>query len=289
MGATSNLTLKVVDHQRTGEGFGDLMREIVQEVLDNREQYGFCDREEACDVLAQYYPRLSSLVRRFSGESRSFEPYLFSSLRFFRKSLECRRREEEVRAREMQTRDVILDEGAEGEADDGLDSSLPDLDRIVAALTLQPRNGASVSSSRKRILFLGMKCAFSLTDRHIASLAALCGIPERHLRERVSFLRSMAEPRIARREYLCRLRDKLFASLCFYERKLHDELDELKRERYRSMACRYRARLDNCRQRLEAVRLDPTNTEIALVCGVPKGTVDSGIFCFKHFNAPKAE
>jgi hypothetical protein len=289
MGAASNLTLKVIDHQRTGSGFADLMRDIVEEVLNNRETYGFGDREEACDVLAQYYPRLSSLVRRFSGDSRSFEPYLFSSLRFFRKSLECRQREEDVRAREIQTREARIEQGLEVDSDGSFVEAIPDFDRIVKTLTLQPRNGASLSSSRKRILFLGMKCAFSLSDRHIIAIAELSGMPEEHLRARLSFLRTMAEPRIARREYLGRLRDKLFASLCFYERKLHDELDEFKRERYQSMAARYRARLAKCRERLESVRLDPTNTEIALVCGVPKGTVDSGIFCFKHFNAPKAE
>lgn len=289
--SATNLTMKVLDHQKTGSGFGELMRDIVETVLENREVYGFKDKDEACDVLAQYYPRISSLVRRFSGKDRSFEPYLFSSLKYFRKSIECKRREQDMREREVHTREIMIPLAREFDAAPDIADSpaLPDGEGFVRSLSLKPGNEACRASARKRILYLGLKCAFSLNDRQVAAIARLAEIPEAHLIERISFLRTMAESRFARREYLGRLRDKLFASLCYYERKLHDELDEFKKGRYEMMVERFKHRLANCRERLEAVRLEPTNTEIALVLGVPKGTVDSGIYCFKHFNAPKVE
>lgn len=283
----SRLTEQVLEHQKTGDGHGALMSEIVKEVLDHKECYGLGSREEACDVLASYYPRISSLVKRFSGESRSFEPFLYSSLKFYKKSLLCKEREESLREREVQTRDRDPGEDIERprDRDDADQAPRPSDESILEALTLDSRNRVSRFSARKRLLYLGMKCAFSLSDRHFSALARLSGLPEDHLDQRISFLRSMAQPRIERREALSALRDKLFASICFYERKLHDELDEAKRGRYRSMLERFKSRLENCRERLSAVRVEPTNAEIALVLGLPKGTVDSGIYCFKHFNA----
>lgn len=284
---TTDLTRKVLEHQKTGSGQAELMTEIVREVIDNREAYGMVSKDEACDILASYYPRISSLVKRFNGEGRCFEPFLYSSLKFHRKSLACREREDALRERELRNRRYYPDEDiecpevpAQGAARRRRGASKS----LIDALTLAPANSVSRSSARKRLLYLGMKCAFSLGERHIAALAEAAGLPEDHLSQRISFLRSMAETRLARKECLALLRDKLFASVCVYERKCHDELDEVKRERYASMLRRYRSRLERCRERLVATRSEPTNAEIALALGVPKGTVDSGIYCFKHFN-----
>jgi hypothetical protein len=283
----SALTGKVMDHQKTGTGHAQLMTDIVHEIVRNQQAYGFNSREDVFETLSLFYPRMVSLVRRYSGEGRAFEAFLYSSLKFFRKGLESQRKENAQREKEIWQRSESCAEeerqqlwkrgGAEGQTrltKEKLDS-----------LIVDSRRSASRDSMRKRMLYLAMKCAFTISEDQLERLARLIGIGMDHLRCRIDFLRCKAEKRLARQEKCIAIRNKLFSTLCFKERLLHEELRDDRRSALVASIERLKARLEKCRLRLAAIQLSPTNVEIALVLGVPKGTVDSGLFCLRQQEA----
>ncbi|GEM_PF-1131827 len=292
-----SLEADILRVQAGGPGRTAVISRIINDVVAKRERYGYADRQEALEHLAGFYHRIGNLVDKYRPSQRGFEPYMVSSLRFHRRNDEIEARERSFRLSEILARPEYRDcAWSEADAQVTWDADetpghgqghLEDSHRreILAGLSVDARRPASLESACKRILFLALKCGFSLNETQICLLGGITGLGEAHLRSRIEALRSMAESRLRRQEAYIRVRDKLYAGLCYYEGRAKQESDPERRARWDILVERYRARLRRARQRVNAVQAQPTNEEVALVLGLPKGTVDSGLHYLRK-NAP---
>jgi hypothetical protein len=271
-----NLEKEILAVQETGRGKGQLIERIVEGMVAERENYGFKDRTELLDLLAGFYHRIGNLVDKYRPSERGFGPYLASSLYFHRRARDIEARDRSFKETEVLQRSDA-DSGAE-DADEGEERTFPRRGRaFLTEISADATRSASVESAGKRLLFLALKCSFDLSDAQVERLGEITGMGEEHLRTRIDALKSMARERIARRNLHMRVRDKVYAGLCYYEGRAKGECDPVKREEWETLADRFRTRLKRARERVNAVLADPTNEEIALVLGLPKGTIDSGL------------
>jgi hypothetical protein len=98
----------------------------------------------------------------------------------------------------------------------------------------------------------------------------------------VAVLRDARDARECRHEmFRCR-RNKAFATIRLLEHELMAEVDPEKRVSLQKSLARMRLRMRTAMQRMSRVGLAPTNLEISRALGVPKGTVDSGLYWLKR-------
>jgi DNA-directed RNA polymerase specialized sigma24 family protein len=281
----SDLTTAVSQYRCDKNKNDDLYKSIALHVCANFQRYGFHSEEEAREIFADYFYKLPNLIERFSPDKREFEAYLASSLRFHKKTVYFREKNRitkqkginSVIAADIELHDLDSDPyGARV-----LHASEKQPERLVRDLAPVANREASLAATEKRILFLGLKCSFEIGTEQLDMLSRVSGIPFAHIQCRVDCLKSMAGQRLGRLERLIQRRNNAFARISFFEHALKIEGDPLKREVFERKLLSLRGRLTQALARIKRYDYAPSNSEIAKVLGIPKGTVDSGLHYFR--------
>ena len=138
------------------------------------------------------------------------------------------------------------------------------------------------AADRRNFLFLALKCSRLIDTLNAHALARIAGVTPAALASLVAELREARDARECRHEmFRCR-RNKAFAAIRLLEHELRAEVEPQKRASLEKTLGRTRLRMRTAMQRMSRVGLAPTNLEIAKVLGVPKGTVDSGLYWLKR-------
>lgn len=275
---------RVLQYQRTGRGREELVREITERAYRfPRRSMGW--DEDACgDFLLYVYPRLAGLLDRFQDLGRPFEPYLISMLAWNLKSF-ARRKAEARACGGADLRIVGIDKAAEEGTQDPPDPhgapspvDRPSMDPDAVRRTLQrlPRNG------RKHFLFLLLKCMRSLDPDDLRVLAAAAGVGPGELARILDGLAARLARKESRLEMLRVRRNRAYSLARCLEVRIASEPDERRRESLRVRLEAANRCMRNAMGRMARVGTAPSNREIAEVLGVPKGTVDSGLFWVKR-------
>ncbi len=277
-----SLTEQVLAYQQTGKGYPRLA-EAVSLVVYNypRRCCGFTEDDRG-DFLLFFHPRISALVRRFRPMGKPFEVYLRSTLRWQLKSYAARKTRSQRRDRLFSRQDMWSDLTGDPVCAPGCEEDEPcSWDRILGAqrnATTDEAGRLRDRSLRKRLLIAGMKSSATLLPSEVDRLVRLTGISIKEIAHQCEVLRLRASSRLARYEVLSARRNRTFVRMqCLQEEVREtpagDRLERLQRS-YRKLARRF-ARAS---REATAVIRTPTHREIADVLGVPKGSVDSGIF-----------
>jgi RNA polymerase sigma factor (sigma-70 family) len=264
-----SLTEKVLRYQKTRIGLRDLVDELAPRVYQfPRRKMGW--DEDACgDFYLFVHPRLIRLLDRFRDQGKPFESYLCAVLNWQLRNFARDRR------RGQTSWNVSLRlEDKEEDADD----PLPSL-QVPAEIASVVRTDAD----RRNFLFLVLKCARSLDPENAQALAPIAGISVARLLSLAATLQVMRTARETRLETFRSRRNKAFALIRVLETELVSlNGDEERIAAHRTRLARARRRMRCAMQRMARVGLSPTNREIGAVLGVPKGTVDSGLYWLKR-------
>jgi DNA-directed RNA polymerase specialized sigma24 family protein len=272
-----NLTEKVLQYQRTHEGLQDLVSELAPRVYQfPRRKMGW--DEDACGEFYVFiHPRLIRLLDRFRDQGKPFESYLCAvlnwQLRNFARERKCGERRWNVSLR-LEPEESAGQETDDGEPRPGCGESLPVpgcLGRIIRT-----------RADRRNFLFLLLKCSRAIEPGNAALLAEIAGIDAKRLAGLASLLLEMRSRREARLETFRHRRNKAFAQARLLEAELKTEVEPERVQILTGALSRARRRMRLAMTRMARVGLSPTNREIAAVLGVPKGTVDSGLYWLKR-------
>ena len=132
-------------------------------------------------------------------------------------------------------------------------------------------------TGRRRVLFALLKTAHALDERQFTTLVAATGCHPDSLRRILSRLARLRAPARRRRQMLRERRNLAYAEFRFWSGAAFTEPDPPERALARVRAERHRHTKNLAQRELERVRLAPSNRQIAVVLGVPKGTVDTGL------------
>jgi hypothetical protein len=142
------------------------------------------------------------------------------------------------------------------------------------------------ASDRKGLLYLVLKCCRRLGPGELAAAAAATGVEPRRLTGMVEQLRAGLEPAERRLAILRERRNRAFSEARLLESEIAGGPDAGPAEALRLRLAAANRRMNTAVARMARVRRDPTNREVARVLGVPKGTVDCGLFWLKRRLAP---
>jgi DNA-directed RNA polymerase specialized sigma24 family protein len=234
--------------------------------------------EDACgEFYLFFHPRLVRLLDRFRDQGKPFESYLCAVLTWQLRNF----------ARDRKRSERSWDVGLRIEPGAGIAPApeCPSTDdpsgapwRCLSEIAPIIRTAAD----RRNFLFLILKCARTLEQERIGPLASLAGVAPERLSELSAELCRLRAPRDERLDTLRCRRNRAFSQVRLLESDLLLEMDPARREEISRRLARVRRRMRLAMARMARVGLAPTNREIALTLGVPKGTVDSGLFWLKR-------
>jgi len=267
------LTEKVLRYQETGEGLEEIVKDIAPRVYQFPRRTMGWDEDACGDFYVFVHPRMLRLLGKFRDLGKPFESYLWAVLGWQLRNFARERRQRE-RSWSVSLR---MDEGER----EGPDDSEPAAEGLPF---FAPRVARALRSDadRRNFLFLLLKCSRSIDPATAAPLAALAGVPAGHLLDTVSALKDMRGSRERRQEaFRCR-RNRAFTKVRLLETELKIEADPQRLDALRTALSKARKRMESAAHKMSRVGLSPTNREIASVLGVPKGTVDSGLYWLKR-------
>ncbi len=274
-----NLTQKVLQYQRTGQGLREIVEEIGPRVYQFPRRTMGWDEDACGDFYVFIHPRIIRLLRRFRDQGRPFESYLWAvlnwQLRNFARDRHCDERRWQVSLR--------VDPGALVTREDPV-SDGDDADALSACASLA--GCLRSEADRRNFLFMVLKLSRRLDPDRAPALARLAGVSPRLLLSLASELRELRAGREARQEMFRARRNKCYAAARLLETELASETDPQKIASMRERLRRTRRRMAAAMDHLARVAIAPTNLEIGRVLGVPKGTVDSGLFWLKKKLGP---
>ncbi len=142
------------------------------------------------------------------------------------------------------------------------------------------------SSCRRRLLFLALREVERIDDTLVDCIAHAIGADPEWLIDVVTRLRMNLEERKGRYRDLIARRNRLFTRMIEFQVRLYDGREPEEMPELRKKIAEHRRLLDQVDEALRDKQWRPTQTEIAEVLCIPKGTVGSAIH-FLHLHSPE--
>jgi hypothetical protein len=274
--------LPFIDHLDAKESA--LMHILTQRVFTNPCRYGFNSGDEAAEAFMRYNARLRTIIRNSGNKEGDGGVYVETCIRFIAKSIHRSHRRREFI-------DTVLESAGDfcpvlpgdqlktysrSEKDDTAEIPLAlPANREMYVTTLSPME--------KRLLYLSIKCAWEVDDEIIERVSRTLNLPMQWLSQCMYRARLSLEPSVQRTFALIERRNAIWVKLRLAEAQLvesHSSHEEQERLRRNLEMCRKQYR--NSYSKRCGSRLLVTNRKIAEILGVPKGSVDSGLYYLKN-------
>jgi hypothetical protein len=281
----------VLAYQLSGEGRELIMEKVAALVYREHQRYGFDDEDDAAEALMKYRGRLLKLVDRFEDRGQSFDAYLASSLRYLARTVRRDRRlkaDRELVCERVAASSYVEDEGSHfGEVGEALLSlHPPSTPEFVGRRTHKRRPrarggllpGPAKDAYSSRLIFLAIKCAWEIDEAGIERVAVASGVDPSWLGAAVEQARRSLISECERVDHLTQRRNASWCRQRLLEARLAEETDPSRRTRLEGSLIREKGRYERVTTELGLLKVIVPNSVVARIVGVPKGTVDSGLY-----------
>jgi hypothetical protein len=286
----------VLSYRASGKGREYIMERVAAMVYDSYGKYGFDSEDDAADALLKFKRRIYRLVDRFEDQGLSFDVYLATNLRYLARTV----RRERIGSME---RESVCERAVSSEMPEYFDFT----ESLFESITLEaegaghgasrrrprarggiiPRCPAEAVAHSSRLVFLAVKCAWEIDDEGIARIASAAGVGRDWLAAAVGQARCSLESERSRVEHLVERRNASWTRLRLLEARLADESDHYRRQNLSHALEREWGRYSRVKADLASLKTIVSNSLVARILGVPKGTVDSGLYYLRRRFGPR--
>ncbi len=290
----------VLSYHSSGKGREEILERVAGLVYSAHRKFGFDDEDDAANALLKYRGRIAGLVDRFEDRGIPFDAYLASSLRFLAKTV--RRERRQLRDRELVCEGAAfagLGDGESFEPPEG--SACPEEPVPASARGIGPERGRrprarggllrcgalEKAAYSSRLVYLAIKCAWEMDEESVARVADSAGVGREWLSAAVEQARRSLVAERSRVEALVERRNSSWCRQRLLEARAAEETDRYRLERLRAALERERSRWARAKEELACLRTVVPNSVVARILGVPKGTVDSGLYYLRKRYGPE--
>lgn len=261
------LTQSVLAFQSGARTLEEIRNLVLLEAFRHLRRYSRKSEDEVSDFLLDFHPKIPGLLGRFQARGLPFRHFLLRTLRWQWNSFRADRSREKRRVR--LTSDAAWDEpDAEVVAEGGLGADAGLCKPLSTVL-------------RRRLVLLALKAAPYLDEGHLEAVCRESGTDLAWLQACQHRLCLALRPRHQRRDVLVEKRSEAFCRRLMAEDDARREVDPERRAVHEHRAGLYRQRLSRLSRQQNALSTVPTHLEVAAVLGMPKGSVDSGLYHLK--------
>jgi len=248
----------------------DFEGRVFQYLLDNFDHYRLFEgnRDRWNEFLSWLYPRFARAIDLYRDLGASFDAYITGLVRGA--SREYRNREADHRITEYICWQARAEEMKVCESECEYSGNRND---ISIPEGINPR----------QVLLLLLKCYYSANDENVKLIACAVGMESERVIDMINKIRMMrSEKDTVIMDYRERLYCQHYRCLAYEKRMTAAQPGTGRHEKMKGRFERAKRRFFTMRNRLRGMRLDASNQMIAEVLGIPKGTVDSGLFKIKN-------
>jgi len=245
----------------------DFEGSIFKTIQENVHCFGLVGwtREDSDDYISSLYSRISRAIDAYQETGSSFETYIGSMVRLTAR---------EYRSRQMH---VYCEEAAAWIA------HLPEMyvcENEIEYDEHATETEASIQLNNPRqLLILILKCSNHISVDFMEKISPQLGLELDALKAMIDNLKRQQEKRVMD---ILALREKInnqFYRCILYEKKLQSLMPDCAlAQRLKKQLKTGRRRLEKTRRQLAHSRIDPSNSMIANLLGISKGTVDSVLY-----------
>lgn len=281
------LTAALLEYRRTGRGRAELIDRVALFIYRYPARRFRKDPEFCSDFLYYFYPRIEKDLDRFLWTGKPYEAYLCKTLRMQMLSYYSvvRKRQQDQyifsdplfwpEASSRCTGETLLSYGpGEGK---------PPYFRLTEEGTVPP------GPWRRRLLILALKSCAALGPDQLDRIAGMLDCNRAWFFDAVEELRQGVAQRERRREALKERRNTLLMRLCRYEKRLKLPLETPERKELERKTAVCQMRLHLIAETLQRIPPAPSNRAVSRVMGIPKGSVDSGLFRVRKIVAARKD
>ena len=285
---TGSLTEHVISYQQNGLGWAGLVAEIAMEVYRfPRHKLGW-DEDECSEFFCFFYPKIAGLVRRFVYRGKPFEAFLRVTMKWQLRTFSSRRSYDRLREQVLSDDSFWASDVAEGWWDHEMkdDTSGDGALRVDPAarriLKIDSHDRISDKVIRRRFLFLVLAGAATITRRMIRRAAQLTGDDPEWLEARIEELKGRLLERHHRIDELRERRNAHFFRIYCFQEQISLSPEVTSRRLLARAMTKERRRLAATLDEISRIPASPTHRDIAEILGIPKGSVDSGLFYLRN-------
>ena len=247
---------------------------IFQYLLDNFERYHWFrgDREKWADFVSWLYPRLSRAIDYYKETGASFDVYISAIVQWSCK--EYLTREAEHYTTEFACWKARAEEMAANSSEaEYFDDPVSEPEPLFPLVDIKPRH----------ILILVLKSYYFVTDDFLNQVVAATGMKKEYF---IALIDKLHQLRAKREEKIHELRERLYSQyyrcLAFEKRLACTYEGTAKYIKLKSSLERAHKRYWTIKMRLECIRKDATNQQVANILNIPRGTVDSALHSIRR-------
>ena len=271
---------KVIQYKQTNDNLENLVHELgihVYSLLKNKFKL---DDEERSEFFCEFYPKIPDLIKRFKFSGIPFEGYLISSIRWDIKYF--RSKKSRLRGVEKaKHKDPFYLVSPENDFTIVQNEELQISDKARSPLRLSKRSRILTDPIKQRVLYIYLLEAENTDDKLKNAIIKATGYKKKWLDNCTAKLRAKTDKRMLRIKLLRNRRNSAFFNLHLLQEKLNfsDNLNEkkdliIKIERLRSIISKINNQISKAPSR-------PTHQDLADILGIPRGSIDSGIYYLK--------
>ena len=250
---------------------------IFQYLLDNFERFRLFtgDPDHWNDFLVWLYPRFARAIDLYRELGSSFDAYITGLVNSAAREYHCREVDHNITEYvcwQARTEEMSLHESEPEYPEERKRFSIPN--------DISPR----------QVLFLLLKSYFFVSDEFVKQVARAIGMDISSLQGMINELKRRRSTKEAE---ILDLQERLYCQhyrcLAFQKRVSISQPGTDYHEKMKLRLERAKKRYHAMKKRLRGMRLSASNRMIADVLGIPRGTVDSGLFAIKNRLAANRE
>lgn len=260
------LTQSVLAYQEGSIPLEAIRNQVLVEAFGHLYRYRRKGEDEISDFLLTFHGRIEGLLGRFQSRGLPFRHFLLRTLRWqwntFRADQARQRRLDWLAVdHELEEETLVSEPVPTWETD-----KLPNLS----------------PSSLRRLVLLALKAAGDLEEAHLEAVSRQTGVELSWLQACQYRLKVTTTERRTRLETLVQKRGEAFYRRLLAEDDARREADPERRSVHERRAGLYRSRLTSLSRQQAVLSTAPTHLELADLLGMPKGSVDSGLYHLKR-------
>ncbi|MDX9827610.1 MAG: hypothetical protein RBT73_07670 [Spirochaetia bacterium] len=286
-----------------------LAKGMMIKLFDHPHKYGFSSTDEAAEALLHYSGRFLSILRKSIDITDKKDAYIDKSLRFIAKSVQRYNRRKELMDSLLANSSALTASGLDS-ADqccrDGFlnyshDSAscidwpaFPDATDSFSEASSNRETRRfigeinpsvfvrTMGAQNKRLLFLTVKCAWEVDDAIARRVARKLGVPALWLETLLNKARATLEPQRLSLERLTERINETWGRILYLESELRSDYNPRMRQELEQRIIQQRQRYTRLLERKARMRPLVAHKDIAFLLGLPKGSIDSGLFYLKE-------
>jgi DNA-directed RNA polymerase specialized sigma24 family protein len=269
---------KLMERKLNGEESleSSILDTIARDVYERPGIYGLRSDADAGELFDTYWPRIVALVGRYEDMGASFKAYLITSIRYMAMSIR-RKKAKQADREAVYLSDIQGEYDAWSESRNRLSFVQNPGDRGVQKIPKFDDMGPSAVAFRKRIIFLCLKCANSIDDDDVVTIARRVGLDETMLVELLKRARAQGLGIRKRTASRRRGRDAAWLRMGVNKRRLSRETDVSRRRYLEDAIDKDSGRFSRGSRLISRSVPVVSNKSVAEFLGIPKGTVDCGV------------